>query len=270
VVLGFATVAGIGQVSTGATNAAAAADSGAEKVPHLEVISVKPNKAGSNGSSWGPTPDGVMGKNITVHLMLLNAYHLNENQIIGEPKWSDEEHFDVSGKVADANAARVPKLPMEQKRQAFFQQVLKERFGLIAHNETRALPEYVLVPAKGGAKIEDGKPDPNATPEMKNFSGFSTGGNGSSMIFRFGDSQIDPLLIMLSNETGRTVVDKTGLTGKYSFTLKFKSDMAKAAADDSTPDLFTAIQEQLGLKLEPTKGPVDVLVIDKLERPAEN
>jgi len=84
---------------------------------------------------------------------------------------------------------------------------------------------------------------------------------------------IDLLLQFLSNQTGRKIVDKVGLTGKYSFTLNWKPAMGQAQADDATdsmPDLFTAIQEQLGLKLEPTKGPVDVLVIDHLERPAEN
>jgi len=88
-----------------------------------------------------------------------------------------------------------------------------------------------------------------------------------------GGMPIELLLQFLSNETGRTVVDKTGLTGKYNFTLSWRPAMEKGAADDatdSTPDLFTAIQEQLGLKLEPTKGPVDVLVIDHMERPAEN
>jgi len=81
------------------------------------------------------------------------------------------------------------------------------------------------------------------------------------------------LLPILSNEAGRTVVDKSGLTGKYNFTLSWRAAMAQAEADDgavSTPDLFTALQEQLGLKLEPIKGPVDVVVIDHLERPGEN
>src|SRR5262249_48538294 len=89
----------------------------------------------------------------------------------------------------------------------------------------------------------------------------------------FAGVRIDPLLVILSNVTGRTVVDRTGLTGKYAFTLKFRSAIEKTGADDAAdagPDLFTAIQEQLGLKLERMKGPVDVLVIDHIERPEEN
>jgi uncharacterized protein (TIGR03435 family) len=243
------------------------------KVPALDVISVKPNKSGGGGSSWGATPDGVMGKNLAVHMMLVSAYMLNDNQLINEPAWANTERFDFTGKVADVDAAAVSKLTPDQKR-VFFEQVLKERFGLVAHHETRELPEYALVPAKGGVKLEDGKPDPRASPGMKpNTGSFSTGMSGGAEKVIFSGVPVSRLLPILSNETGRTVVDKSGLTGKYNFTLSWRPAMAQAGADgaaDSTPDLFTATQEQLGLKLEPTKGPVDVLVVDHIERPAEN
>ncbi|HEY5055276.1 MAG TPA: TIGR03435 family protein, partial [Acidobacteriaceae bacterium] len=139
---------------------------------------------------------------------------------------------------------------------------------------TRELPEYALTPAKGGVKLEDGKPDPRAPRDMKPNTGwFSTGMSGGVEKVEFSGVPVIRLLPILSNEAGRTVVDKSGLTGKYNFTLSWRPALEKAAADDaadSTPDLFTAIQEQLGLKLEPTKGPVEVLVIDHIERPAEN
>jgi uncharacterized protein (TIGR03435 family) len=242
-------------------------------VPPLDVISVKPNKFGANGgSSWGPTPDGVMGKNLTPHVMLVNAYHLNDSQIIDEPDWAKSDHFDFTGKVTGADAAVVAKLTPDQKR-VYFEQVLKERFGLAVHHETRDLPEYALIAAKGGVKLEDGKPDPNAAPDMKRGSEwYRTRMDGGVKKIEWAGTRIDPLLQLLSNETGRTVVDKTGLTGKYFFTLSWRGAMAQAADDaaNSTPDLFAAIQEQLGLKLEPMKGPVDVVVIDHLERPGEN
>ncbi|HXE07911.1 MAG TPA: TIGR03435 family protein [Acidobacteriaceae bacterium] len=248
--------------------------SAAATVPALDVISVRPNKLGaSGGMSWGPTPDGVMGKNLTVHQMLVEAYHANDNQLIDEPDWAKSEHFDFTGKVTGPDAALVGKLTPDQKR-VYFEQVLKERFGLVAHHDTRELPEYALTPAKGGVKLEDGKANPDASSSMKRAPGsYSWGSDGKVRKIEWSAARIDPLIPLLSNEAGRTVVNQTGLTGKYSFTLKFRPAMAEAEADDgavSTPDLFTAIQEQLGLKLEPTKGPVDVVVIDHLERPGEN
>jgi len=214
-----------------------------------------------------------MGKNLTAHQMLVEAYHANDNQLIDEPDWAKSEHFDFMGKVTGPDAALVGKLTPDQKR-IYFEQVLKERFGLAAHHETRELPEYALTPAKGGVKLEDGKADPNAAHDMKPNAGwFRTGMNGGVKKVEFSGTPIVRLLPILSNEAGRTVVDKSGLTGKYNFTLSWRAAMAQAEADDgavSTPDLFTALQEQLGLKLEPIKGPVDVVVIDHLERPGEN
>ncbi|HWG18274.1 MAG TPA: TIGR03435 family protein [Acidobacteriaceae bacterium] len=243
-------------------------------VPLLDVITVRPNRAGANGGmSWGPTPDGVMGKNLTVHQMLVEAYHANDNQLIDEPDWAKSEHFDFTGKVTGPDAALVGKLTPDQKR-VYFEQVLKERFGLAAHHETRELPEYALTPAKGGVKLEDGKADLRASRDMKpNLGWYRWGEHDGVKKAEFSGTPIIRLLPILSNETARTVVDKSGLTGKYNFTLSWRAAMAQAEADDgavSTPDLFTALQEQLGLKLEPIKGPVDVVVIDHLERPGEN
>lgn len=255
-----------------APGTAAASAGGAVTVPALDVISVRPNRLGSaGGMSWGPTPDGVMGNNLTVHQMLVEAFHANDNQLIDEPDWAKSEHFDFTGKVTGADAALVGKLTPDQKR-VYFEQVLKERFGLAAHHETRELPEYALIPAKGGARLEDGKPDPRAARDMKPNAGwYRLGERDGVRKAEFSGTPIIRLLPILSNETGRTVVDRSGLTGKYNFTLSWRAE-TQASNDiaDSAADLFTAIQEQLGLRLEPTKGPVDVVVIDHIERPGEN
>lgn len=245
-------------------------------VPSLDVISVKPNKSGSRGMSMGP----MSATNVPVHLLLTQAYHLYDDQLIGEPAWAKTDRFDVTGKVAASDEATVAKLTQDQKR-VFFQQMLKERFGLVVHHETRELPEYALVIAKGGAKIEEGKPDTSAPPDSRIRGGSRMSMDRGRMKFEDGGDGLDFLLQILSSQTGRAVVNKTGLTGKYSFTLTWSPQMSAggprggAESDASTPldaapDLFTAIQEQLGLKLEPMKGPVDVVVIDHLERPGEN
>ena len=245
-------------------------------VPALDVISVKPNKSGSRGMSMGP----MSATNVPVHLLLTQAYHLYDDQLIGEPAWAKTDRFDVNGKVAASDEATVAKLTQEQKR-VFFQQMLKERFGLVVHHETRELPEYALVVAKGGAKIEEGKPDTSSPADNRIHGGSRMSMERGRMKFEDGGDGLDFLLQILSSQTGRAVVNKTGLTGKYSFTLTWSPQMGAemprggaegeaSAATDTAPDLFTAIQEQLGLKLEPMKGPVDVVVIDHIERPGEN
>ena len=256
------------RVAVAQTAASGAANSDAQvKVPQLDVISVKPNRSVGGGMSMGP----LTGTNVTAHMVLTQAFHLNENQVVNEPDWAKSDRFDIKAKVADADEAIASKLTQDQQR-GYFQQVLKERFGLVAHHETRELPEYELVAAKGGVKLVDGKADPNVSPDMRS-GGFRTDMRGGVEKIDCANMPSDLLLQFLSNQTGRKVVDKVGLTGKYSYTLTFRPAMGPAPADaaaDSTPDVFTAIQEQLGLKLEPAKGPVDVLVIDHIERPKEN
>jgi uncharacterized protein (TIGR03435 family) len=143
------------------------------------------------------------------------------------------------------------------------QDLLADRFQLKFHKVTRELPVYNLVIAKGGLKIE-------TTPEAKS-NGYSMGsgklsGNGI---------ELDNLAFSLSGEVGRMIVNQTGLSGRYNIDLKWQPDsMAtgsnSSGADPPLPDLFTALQEQAGLKLEPAKGPVDVYVIDHIEKPSEN
>jgi uncharacterized protein (TIGR03435 family) len=274
-VLSFAAAAA-GRVAVSQAAASGAGDSAAQvKVPALDVISVKPNKSGSGGMSMGP----LSATNVSVHMVLTQAFHLNDNQVVNEPEWAKSERFDIKAKVADADVVLASKLTQDEKR-GYFQQVLKERFGLVMHRETRELPEYALIVAKGGAKIEEGKPDPNAT-DKRIRGGSRMSMDRGRMKFEDGGDGLDFLLQILSDQTGRTIVNKTGLTGKYSFTLTWSPQMgagprgSEQPGDASTPadagpDLFTAIQEQLGLKLEPMKGPVDVVVIDHLERPGEN
>jgi uncharacterized protein (TIGR03435 family) len=155
-----------------------------------------------------------------------------------------------------------------------FREILVERFGLKVHHETRTLPVYALVVAKGGPKMTASKPQPNdpdgmpGNPGVLNTSLGRETGRGALIEFLAED---------LSDALGRKVVDKTGLTGRYDFTLTWAPDDDAAAMGSSAssgapqgPSLFTAVQEQLGLKLEPVKAPVDVVVIDHLEKPSEN
>jgi uncharacterized protein (TIGR03435 family) len=221
----------------------------------------------------GMSPDGFTSTNIQLHDLLLQAFQLQEQQLVGEPKWTTSDHWNIDARIAAEDMATLRELNYHQ-RLSMFQAILTERFGLRVHHETRTLPVYALVVAKGGPKMTPSKPRPDdpggmqGDPGVLNASRGKETGRGAMMEFLAED---------LSDELGRKVLDRTGLTGRYDFTLTWTPDDSAAATGGSAasgaaqgPSLFTAVQEQLGLKLEPVKAPVDVVVIDHLEKPSEN
>ena len=245
-------------------------------VPRFDVISVKPDKTASGVTRVRLDPDGLSAEDVTVHMLLLESYQLNEDQLLGEPAWAKTDRFDIQAKVAGPDVAALAKLSTKERR-TMFRQVLAEQFRLTTHTETRQLPVYMVTLAWGGRKFKQHVPDP-AHPERENGSGWFSYGRGK--IVAQGPTMAY-FLFALSQDLGRTFVDKTGLTGKYDFTLEWtpddssapsqgSADGAQPVAADSGPSIFTAIQEQLGLKLESAKGPVQVLVIDHVERPTGN
>jgi uncharacterized protein (TIGR03435 family) len=247
--------------------------------PAFDVISVKPNNAGG-ATMLRMTPDGFIMANMPVDTLLTQGLQVDPGQIDGEPGWAKTDKWDVEAKVASEDVAALGKMSFDERR-AMFVQVLADRFGLKAHHERRELPVYALAVAKGGPKMTESKPDPNAPPKggppkMRGDDG-KIAGQGVSMEF---------LASVLSRIVGRTVVDKTGLTGEYDFTLQWTPEggasirtsqggsgvSGLSPGSDPGPDesIFTAIPEQLGLKLESTKAPGAVIVIDRLEKPSEN
>ncbi len=241
--------------------------------PAFDIISVKPNKT-TPGGAYGLvttefTADGFRGTNVPPHVLLLEAYGLHEGQLVGEPAWARSDVFDIQAKVAATGVAAFSKLDYDQ-RQSMFQQILAERFNLAAHLEARELPVYALSVGRGGAKLKESPPDPALPAGARSGGrvGMSTGRIFAQRI------TIPGLASILSRQLGRTVVDRTGLAAAYDFTLQWTADNGATAAStgeaDAPPSIFTAVQEQLGLKLESSKGPVPVLVIDHIEKPAEN
>lgn len=245
-------------------------------LPKFDVISVRPNKT-TPGGAFGLvttefTADGFRGTNVPAHTLLQQAYGLHEGQIVAEPEWAKSEVFNIEAKVAGPDIAAFSKLPYD-RRQAMFRQILAERFNLAAHGDIRELTVYALSIAKGGAKLKESPPDPDH-PSAKS-GGRAGTSSGRIMAQRTTTTE---LAAMLSLQLGRTVIDRTGLTAAYDFTLLWTPDNAvsmpskasEGAALDAPPSIFTAVQEQLGLKLEFSKAPTDVLVIDHIERPSEN
>lgn len=231
--------------------------------PAFDVASVKPNNTGNPAMLFRPSPGRFNAENQTLQHLLMTAYAFKEFQIIGGPGWINTEHFDVTG-TAQGNPGRDQMMEM-------LKALLRDRFKLVAHLEARQLPIYELTVNKGGLKIEPVEcftPDPvksEPPPAGRPICGSMGWGNGridstaTTMQF-FTDA--------LSGLIGRSVVDKTGLSGWFPAHLKFAPD--NAPPDTDLPSVFTAVQEQLGLKLESAKGPVEVLVIESAERPSAN
>ncbi len=260
--------------------------------PVYDVASIKPNKSGTNMVRLMFTPDGLSATNGTLQMLINAAYSVENNQISGAPNWLNSEKYDIEAKMDTSTADELRKLGEDERRverQRMLQALLADRFKLTIHRETKELPIYALVVAKDGAKFQEAKPGDTYPNGIKGPDGHA----GAGMMFMGREGltaqglPIADLVRHLSRQLGRTVVDKTGLTGKYDFTLKWAPDERQApmfkgtegsqpgtggtsAPESSGPSIFTAIQEQLGLKLESEKGPVDILVIDHVERPSEN
>jgi uncharacterized protein (TIGR03435 family) len=231
----------------------------------FEVASVRPNKSGDAKYSINPKGDRFAASNISLFSLVRWAYDVEAFRISGAPSWFGSDRFDVEAK-SDGTPS------MEQFR-LMLQPLLAEQFGLRLHRETRQGPVYELVAAKGGAKLKAGKCQ--GTPSPGNPCGGFSGSARGSLIGR--EDSLADFAKNLSSILDRPVMDKTGLAGTYDFDLTWTPDeIARQgpgdpdgpAVDPNGPSFFTALEEQLGLRLEPTKGPVEFLVIDSAARPA--
>lgn len=249
----------------------------------FEVASIKPSRPDDPMVKLLYTRTGLSAENYTVDGFIRAAYDVQANQIIGAPGWLSSAKYDVEAKV-DSVAAQQHTSPLE--RRLALQQLLADRWKLKLHRETRDLPVYELVVAKNGPRLKESSPGDTYAEGAKRRDGHPIG-PGIWMLGR-GDlaSQGEPmtsLITVLSRQMDRPIVDKTGLNGNYDFTLKWTpeespgaaagsadSGQPAAAPESSAPSIFVAVEEQLGLKLMPKKGPVEVLVIDHIEKASEN
>jgi uncharacterized protein (TIGR03435 family) len=258
-----------GQRDTVFTHSGAQSENASGKTLTYDVTLVKPAKQDGPGEI-NFLPDGVQAVNSSPEDLLRVAYHLQniDGVIVGAPKWARTRLFDVQGKVVSLEAAKVRGLNIDQRR-LMLQALLADRFKLQAHLETRNGSVYALVIAASGSKLKPSNPG-NGHP-------LNGGGRGHLAIQ---DCSMLCLSNVLSQHVGRPVVDTTGLTGNYDITLDWTPDEGRAipfAGDGSQSgalpgysigtSIFAAIQEQLGLKLRSTEGPVQILVVDHIEPP---
>jgi uncharacterized protein (TIGR03435 family) len=256
--------------------------------PEFEVASVKPNTSGTpsvriNGGLASPR---FAATNISLRMLITIAYNVKNFEISGGNGVIDAGRYDIEARAAEAK-------PGEEQSRLMLQALLADRFQLMVHRETKEVPIYALVPAKGGAKLAEPKegscvkfdpaaPPPPPTPGQpppKLCGGFIMGLN----TLRGGKISMTQFVDGLSNILGRPVIDKTGYTGTFDAALEFSREgvdmvgmfgglpaMVLPPDDDSKPSIFTALQDQLGLKLESQKGPAQILVIDHAEKASEN
>jgi uncharacterized protein (TIGR03435 family) len=248
--------------------------------PKLEVLSVKQNLSDSSSSTMGVTPDGLAVTNTPLMILVHTAFdgHFSNGTIKGLPGW-EMNRYDIAGKVSDADRGQLSNLSQPQKIEmirAMLRAVLADRFQMKWHDDDKEGPVYDLVIAKSGSKLVKPseaikKPAPDGPPPLSSVQPPASP-PPTRRIKR--TTTLAELAMQLSGpNTGRVVIDKTGLTGKYDILLTWSPD--PAATEDgpvsaSPSSIFTAVQEQLGLKLEPSRGPVKSFVIDHIEKPSEN
>jgi uncharacterized protein (TIGR03435 family) len=274
---------------------AAAAQAPPAHKPQFEVASVKPNKSGNlSGGGLRPQGDRFVATNVTLRMLLQFAYRPQDgtpmlnDRLVGGPAWMDSDHFDVQAKLEqDARA-----IPQEQIR-LMLQSLLEDRFQVKAHWETRDLPVYILTIGKGGPKLklsEDQTPPAPVTTRPPQRPGeapvlprgvFSVMPAPSGMMITGTAIPFSNIIGFIQVRVGRRIFDKTDLKGLYDIRLQFADSLSAPPAavsttgeptplpEPSAPPLAVALDE-LGLKLDSTKMPLEVLVIDSVQKPSEN
>ena len=227
----------------------------------FEVASIKPNKSASGGVSIHHSDGLWRATNISVKTLLQNAYDVLPEQVQGAPTWIESERFDIEAKF-EVNPGGDKGNVNAQRLQA----LLASRFQLRVHRQTKEWQAYALVVAKNGHKLTPAKEERDS---MR-----STNGH-----MEFKGVDLENLARNLAGRLGRPVSNQTGIDGKFDFVLDFEpegqarppdKDNPAPGADSRKPSLFTAVQDQLGLKLESRKAPVEMLVIDRVDRPTDN
>ena len=240
--------------------------------PAFEVASIKPNNSGDPGMRMQAPPGRFTATNVTLRLLIRTAYRVQDFQISGGPTWLNADRFDIEAK-ADGN-------PSPDQLSSMLRALLTDRFKLMVHNDTRELPVYTLLVVRNDGRLgsqlrptDCGRPDnasPPAPPDPNQSQPCGTVKTGPGRL-TFRGAPMSQILQGLSPLVNRVVLDRTGLTGNFDLDLEWTPDAgANALPTESGPSIFTALQEQLGLKLDSTKGPVDVLVIDGVKQPTSD
>ena len=261
-------------------------------LPSFEVASIKPNRSADLSRRIMFLPGRLNATGITVKLLISMAYGVKEFQVSGGPGWINSDRFDVDAKMADSELESLNKLPPDQRNvrmSLMVQSLLADRFQLKVSHATKDLPVYALVVAKNGPKLHEAKPGDTYPNGIKGPDGVAHPG-----MMRMGPGQLTgqavqmgQVAMLLSQMLGRNILDQTGLKGQYDINLQWTPDVGEgmmvggpggpkpptdnpAPPESTGPSIYTALQEQLGLKLDSSKGPVEIIAVDHVEPPSEN
>ena len=256
------------------------------QIPAFDVATIKPYGPEDLMVGIRTTADGISVTGMPLAMLMHQVLGLPNDRILGVPDWAKSNRYDIEAKVAPEDAPKLKQLTPQQRWEMFLP-VFEERCGLKFHHEIRQLEVYDLVVAKGGPKLQLSRTAGNTTGtapgRITPSAGVSIGDRGLTISAH--GASTPAIARMISGQIGATVVDRTGLTGAYDFRLQFAADegvhpmmmprggppsSGAAGPGDAGPSIFTAVQEQLGLKLVAEKQSVDVVVIDHIEQPSEN
>jgi uncharacterized protein (TIGR03435 family) len=235
--------------------------------PSFEVATIKPSKPDDQRKAFLVRGRRFQTINVSLSEMMSFAYGVHAKQVIGAPSWAETAKFDIDAQPDGEGA------PSDMQWKGMLQKLIVERFKLTFHRDKKELSVYVLSVAKTGQKLTKSEGDPNGLP------GLFFHGLGDLHVTNA--NMADFAGLMQEAVLDRPVLDQTGLNGRFDFTLKWTPDDSQFSGmgakippptDSATapPGLYTAIQEQIGLKLDATKAPAEVLVIDHVEKPSEN
>lgn len=237
----------------------------------FDVITVKPSKAGETSSYWRWTSDGFEAHNIYVKMILSGSYNVKDWLVFGVPAWAESTGWDIRAKVLDTDSKPIEKLTREE-RNTLTLSLLKDRFGLEAHNENKVQPVFVMTALPEGIKLKASPTPPAGEPEPK-FGRTTYAMNTGKLEGKY--VSITQLADVLSGEVERTILNKSGVTGDYDVNLKWTPERRMNGGDNGTtgeapPSIYEALKEQAGLKLTADKASVPTVVVDKLVKPEDN
>jgi uncharacterized protein (TIGR03435 family) len=259
--------------------------------PHesFDVASIKPSDPGSRNTMLRITPGGgFRAAGVNLKFLIGLAYHVQSFQISSDPAWISSALYDVETKSAGGPGTDIRRMTEAQRDEYMngirlkLQSLLADRFSLAIHRETKEMPVYELVVAKGGPKLTPAPADEGKEPRVRRGEGYGEGMRMRPGQFEGFSATLSMLAQSLTDATSHKVIDKTGITGKYNFKLDWMPEPGQMAPppgpenealpppDPSGPSIFTAVEEQLGLKLQATKGAVEMIVIDRAEKPSAN
>jgi uncharacterized protein (TIGR03435 family) len=233
--------------------------------PAFDAASIRPSSSETRGGGFNTPPGRLNARNQSLRELIKFAFNIHDYQLTGGQGWVDGDRYDIAASTEGQST-------MAQKR-LMLQALLIERFGLVVHHDTKDISGYALTVAKGGPKLQAAKSDQGSMMLGRNPRGLRT--------LTAGEAQMTGLAAILADVLGRPVVDSTGLTELYDFTMEWTPDVGEsplslkgnpgpepgASAASDGPSIFSAVQEQLGLKLEPRKVPTEVTVVDRAQKP---